>query len=142
VDGISLPFVFLSVLLSILCVAVSCTAVETRVSEFYGALLVSETAMVGLFATTNFFLFYVFWELMIVPLFLLIGVWGGPGRTYAAVKFLMFTLAGSVLMLVGLITLLYQTGTLDFQALAIAGSRLSPSIQAWLFLAFLAAFAV
>ena len=100
VDGISLPFIFLSALLSVLCVAVSWTAIQMRVREFYAALLVSETAMIGLFACTNFFLFYLFWELMIVPMFLLIGVWGSAHRTYAAVKFLMFTLAGSVLMLV------------------------------------------
>jgi NADH-quinone oxidoreductase subunit M len=142
VDGISLPFIFLSVLLSVLCVGVSWTAVQMRVREFYAALLVSETAMIGLFACTNFFLFYLFWELMIVPLFLLIGVWGGPRRTYAAVKFLMFTLAGSVLMLVGLISLLYASGTLDFQALAQPTLRLSLPVQAWLFVAFLAAFAV
>ncbi len=140
VDGISLPFIFLSVVLSVLCVSVSWTAVQTRVRDFYAALLVSETAMVGLFSATNLFLFYIFWELMIVPMFLLIGVWGGPGRVYASVKFLLFTLAGSVLMLVGLIVLLYAGGTLDFQALA--GTRLSDSAQAWLFLAFLAAFAV
>ena len=140
VDGISLPFIFLSVLLSVLCVTVSWTAVQTRVRDYYAALLVSETAMIGLFACTNFFLFYMFWELMIVPLFLLIGVWGGPDRTYAAVKFLMFTLAGSVLMLVGLISLLYVSGTLDFQALA--ATRLSLGVQSWLFVAFLAAFAV
>jgi NADH-quinone oxidoreductase subunit M len=96
--------------------------------------------MVGLFAATNLFLFYIFWELMIVPMFLLIGVWGGPSRVYASVKFLLFTLAGSVLMLVGLIVLLYAGGTLDFQTLA--GMRLSVGAQAWLFLAFLAAFAV
>ena len=140
VDGISLPFIFLSAVLSVLCVAASWTAVRIRVREFYAALLVAETAMIGLFAATNLFLFYVFWELMIVPLFFLIGVWGGAGRTYAAVKFLLFTLAGSVLMLVGLITLLYKSGTLDFQALA--STRLSLEVQAWLFLAFLAAFAV
>ena len=140
VDGISVPFIFLSVVLSVLCVSASWTAVETRVRDFYAALLVSETAMIGLFASTNFFLFYIFWELMIVPMFLLIGVWGGPSRVYASVKFLLFTLAGSVLMLVGLIVLLYAGGTLDFQTLA--GMRLSVSVQAWLFLAFLAAFAV
>jgi NADH-quinone oxidoreductase subunit M len=140
IDGISLPFIFLSVVLSVLCVSASWTAVQTRVRDFYAALLVSETAMVGLFAATNLFLFYIFWELMIVPMFLLIGVWGGPNRIYASVKFLLFTLAGSVLMLVGLIVLLYAGGTLDFQALA--GIRLSASAQAWLFLAFLAAFAV
>ena len=140
VDGISLPFIFLSAVLSVLCVGASWAAVQTRVRDFYAALLVAETAMIGLFAATNLFLFYIFWELMIVPLFFLIGVWGGAGRTYAAVKFLLFTLAGSVLMLVGLITLLYKSGTLDFQALA--GTKLSVEVQVWLFLAFLAAFAV
>jgi NADH-quinone oxidoreductase subunit M len=140
VDGISLPFIFLSVVLSVLCVSVSWTAVETRKRDFYAALLVSETAMVGLFAAANLFLFYIFWELMIVPMFLLIGVWGGANRVYASVKFLLFTLAGSVLMLVGLIVLLYAAGTLDFQALA--SVRLSAAAQAWLFLGFLAAFAV
>src|SRR5438552_16707111 len=134
VDGISLPFVFLSAVLSVLCVGASWTSVQTRVRDFYAALLVTETAMIGLFAVTNFFLFYVFWELMIVPMFLLIGVWGGPRRTYAAVKFLMFTLAGSVLMLVGLITLLYTSGTLDFRALA--GPPPTPQVQAWLLVAF------
>jgi NADH-quinone oxidoreductase subunit M len=140
VDGISLPFIFLSAVVSVLCVGASWTAVQMRVREFYAALLVAETAMIGLFASTNFFLFYVFWELMIVPMFLLIGVWGGPSRIYAAVKFLLFTLAGSVLMLVGLIALLHTSGTLDFRDLAV--TRLSRELQAWLFVAFSAAFAV
>ena len=140
VDGISLPFIFLAALLSVLCVGGSWTAVGTRVKEFYAALLVAETAMIGLFAATNLFLFFIFWELMIVPLFLLIGIWGGPGRVYAAVKFLLFTLAGSVLMLVGMIALYHSCGTLDFKDLAAA--TLPPAFQAWLFAAFLAAFAV
>jgi len=148
VDGISLPFIFLSALLSVLCVSVSWTAVQTRVREFYAALLVAETAMIGLFAAGNLFLFFVFWELMVVPLFLLIGVWGGPGRVYAAVKFLLFTLAGSVLMLVGMIALYNATpelathpnGMLDFRELA--GKTLPSGMQTWLFVAFLAAFAV
>jgi NADH-quinone oxidoreductase subunit M len=140
VDGISLPFIFLAALLSVLCVGGSWSAVGTRVKEFYAALLVAETAMIGLFAATNFFLFYIFWELMIIPLFLLIGVWGGTGRVYAAVKFLLFTLAGSVLMLVGMIVLYHTCDTLDFKALAAA--PLQPALQAWLFAAFLAAFAV
>ena len=140
VDGISLPFIFLSVVLSVLCVGVSWNAVQMRVREFYATLLVAETAMIGLFAATNFFLFYVFWELMVVPMFLLIGVWGGANRVYAAVKFLLFTLAGSLLMLVGLIALLHASGTLDFQALT--RTRLSLPLQAWLFAAFSAAFAV
>src|SRR5262245_48969400 len=142
VDGISLPFIFLATLLSVLCIGASWTAIRTRVREFYAALLVAETAMIGLFAAANLFLFFIFWELMLVPVFLLIGVWGGPGRVYAAVKFLIFTLSGSVLMLVGMIAIFRTCGTLDFKALALARSSLSPEQQAWLFAAFLAAFAV
>ncbi len=142
VDGISVPFIFLATLLSLLCIGASWTAIRTRVREFYAALLVAETAMIGLFAASNLFLFYIFWELMLVPVFLLIGVWGGPGRVYAAVKFLIFTLAGSVLMLVGMISLYQACGTLDFGALALAKASLTPEHQAWLFAAFLAAFAV
>ena len=142
VDGISLPFIFLSSVLSILCIGASWSAIQRRVREFYAALLVAETAMIGLFAASNLFLFYIFWELMIVPLFLLIGGWGGAGRVYAAVKFLLFTLAGSVLMLVGMVALYDTFGTLDFKALAQAGPSLQPGHQAWLFAAFLAAFAV
>ena len=142
VDGISLPFIFLSSLLSVLCIGASWSAVQTRVPEFYAALLIAETAMIGLFAASNLFLFYIFWELMIIPLFLLIGGWGGPGRVYAAVKFLLFTLGGSVLMLVGMVALYDTFGTLDFRALAAAEPSLEPGQQAWLFAAFLAAFAV
>jgi NADH-quinone oxidoreductase subunit M len=140
VDGISLPFIFLSTVVSVLCVGASWTAVRVRVREFYAALLLAETAMIGLFAATNLFLFYVFWEVMIVPMFLLIGVWGGPRRIHAAIKFLLFTLAGSVFMLVGLITLLRTSGSLDFEALA--AMRPSTQLQPWLFAAFTAAFAV
>jgi NADH-quinone oxidoreductase subunit M len=147
VDGISLPFIFLATLLTVLCVSVSWTAIRTRVPEFYASLLVAETAMIGLFAAANLFLFFLFWELMVVPLFVLIGAWGGPARVYAAIKFLLFTLAGSVLMLVGMIALYAATfsgnhihGMLDFRDLARAS--LPRELQAWLFLAFLAAFAV
>ncbi len=140
VDGISLPFIFLSVVMSVLCVGASWSAIRMRPREFYATLLVAETAMVGLFAATNFFLFYVFWELMVVPMFLLVGVWGGSDRVHAAIKFLLFTLGGSLLMLVGLIALLDASGTLDFQALT--RTSLSLEFQAWLFVAFTAAFAV
>jgi NADH-quinone oxidoreductase subunit M len=140
VDGISLPFIFLSTVISVLCVGVSWTAVQVRPREFYATFLVAETAMIGLFAATNLFLFYVFWELMLVPMFLLIGVWGGPSRIYASMKFLLFTLAGSLVMLVGLIALLQAAGTLDFQTLA--KTKLGVELQAWLFVAFTAAFAV
>jgi NADH-quinone oxidoreductase subunit M len=140
VDGISLPFIFLASVLSVLCVAASWTSVRTRLREFHVALLVAETAMIGLFAASNLFLFFVFWELIVIPVFLLIGVWGGPGRVYASIKFLIFTLAGSVLMLVGIIALQRLCGTLDLEALA--GAAIQPRHQYWLFAAFLAAFAV
>ena len=142
VDGISLPFIFLASLLGILCIGASWSAIQTRVREFYAALLVAETAMIGLFAASNLFLFFVFWELILVPVFLLIGVWGGPRRVYASIKFLLFTLAGSVFMLVGMIALYNALGTLDFRALTLARESLEPGQQAWLFAAFLAAFAV
>ena len=132
--------ILLAAVLTVLCVSVSWTAIRTRVPEFYAALLVAETAMIGLFAAANLFLFFIFWELMVVPLFLLIGVWGGPARIQAAVKFLLFTLSGSVLMLVGMIALYNEFGTLDFRELAAA--TLQPKLQTWLFVAFLAAFAV
>ncbi len=140
VDGISVPFIFLAALLSVLCVGASWTAIQTRVREFYAALLVAETAMIGLFAASNLFLFFVFWELVIIPIFLLIGVWGGPRRVYSAVKFLLFTLAGSVLMLVAMTAVYHAFGTMDFKELA--GETIDPPFQTWLFVAFLAAFAV
>jgi NADH-quinone oxidoreductase subunit M len=142
VDGISLLFILLASILSILCVGASWTAIQTRVREFYAALLVVETAMIGVFAASNLLLFFVFWELMLIPMFLLIGVWGGPGRVFASVKFLIFTLSGSVLMLVGIIAIYRTCGTLDFQLLAIGNASLQPAQQAWLFAGFLAAFAV
>jgi NADH-quinone oxidoreductase subunit M len=143
VDGVSLPFIVLVVVLTVLCVGVSWTAISKRVPEFYASLLVAETAMIGFFSATNLFLFFVFWELMVVPLFLLIGVWGGPARVYSAVKFLLFTLSGSVLMLVGIIALYLAGGTLDFEVLARrSAGRLDLEAQSWLFGAFLAAFAV
>ncbi len=142
VDGISVLFIFLASLLVVLCIGASWIAVHTRTQEFYAALLVAETAMIGLFAASNLFLFFIFWELIVVPLFLLIGIWGGKKRVYASVKFLIFTLTGSVLMLVGMMALYNLCGTLDFKALALARESLEPRHQAWLFLAFLAAFAV
>jgi NADH-quinone oxidoreductase subunit M len=143
VDGISLPFILLVAVLTVLCVSASWTAIRTGVPEFYASLLVAETAMIGFFAAANLFLFFIFWELMVVPLFLLIGVWGGPARVYAAVKFLLFTLSGSVLMLVGIIALYLACDTLDFGLLAErSAERVDRDMQCWLFAAFLAAFAV
>ncbi len=141
VDGISLFFVILSTLLSILCVLVSWKAIQEKVKEFFIALLITETAMIGIFASLDLFLFYIFWETMLIPMFLLIGVWGGPNRIYAAIKFVLFTLAGSVLMLVGIIVLYYSGGE-TFDILALSNVHYPVELQIWLFLAFLAAFAV
>src|SRR6266487_320352 len=114
---------------------------RTRVREFMIALLVMETTMVGVFCALDIVLFYVFWEMMLIPMYLIIGVWGGPNRIYAAIKFFLFTLTGSFLLLIAIIVLFMQGGhTFDIQALSRA--HYSPTLQAWIFWAFFAAFAV
>ncbi len=109
-DGISLPLFLMTTFLLPLCVLASWRAIETRVREFMAAMLVMETAMLGVFAALDFVLFYVFWEVMLIPMYLLIGVWGGPERVYAAIKFFLYTLAGSVLLLIAILTLFFQGG--------------------------------
>ncbi|TAN38975.1 MAG: NADH-quinone oxidoreductase subunit M [Nitrospirae bacterium] len=140
-DGISILFVLLSTLVTILCILISWNSIKVKVKEFYISLLVVEAAMIGVFCSLDFFLFYIFWEAMLIPMYLLIGVWGGPNRIYAAVKFFLFTLVGSVLMLVGIIVLyLYSGGTFNILELS---TRIYPyDMQLWLFWAFFAAFAV
>jgi NADH-quinone oxidoreductase subunit M len=140
-DGISILFVLLSTLVIILCVLISWNSIKTKTKEFYISLLMVEGAMIGVFCSLDFFLFYIFWEAMLIPMYLLIGVWGGPNRVYAAVKFFLFTLVGSVLMLVGIIVLyLYSGRTFDIVELS---TRVYPyQMQLWLFWAFFAAFAV
>ena len=110
IDGISVLFLFLAAILSVLCVTVSWKAIQIKTKEFYISLLIMETAMMGIFVSLNVFLFYLFWELTLIPMFLLIGIWGGPKRVYAAVKFILFMLAGSVFMLVGIIVLYHAGG--------------------------------
>ena len=141
VDGISILFIILTALLSILCVTVSWKAIQNKVKEFFISLLIMETAMIGIFVSLNLLLFYLFWELMLIPMFLLIGVWGGPNRIYAAIKFVLFTLAGSVFMLIGIIVLYYAGGK-TFDILALSKVHYPLALQAWLFLGFFAAFAV
>lgn len=141
VDGISIFFVILSALLSILCVLISWKAIQIKVKEFFIALLITETAMIGIFVAMDLFLFYLFWEIILIPMFLLIGIWGGPNRVYASIKFVLFTLAGSVFMLVGMVVLYYAGGK-TFDILALSKVNYPMSLQIWLFLAFCAAFAV
>lgn len=140
-DGISFPLILMTTLLMPFCVMVSWTAIEKRVQLFMSMLLVMETAMLGVFVALDFVLFYVFWEAMLIPMYLLIGVWGGANRLYAAIKFFLYTLAGSLLLLVAIIALYFQGGH-TFDILALSRGTYSASLQMWLFLAFFAAFAV
>lgn len=141
VDGISILFVFLSAFLGWICVLASWRAIQQRVKEFMIALLVMQTLMLGVFSALDLFLFYIFWEAMLIPMYLIIGIWGGDDRIYATFKFFLYTLAGSVLFLVGLIVLYFQGGeTFSIPALM---TRPPPfEIQAWIFIAFFIAFAV
>ena len=140
VDGISLFFVLLSTFLTPICVIASWTAITRRVKEYMIAFLVLETMMVGTFCALDFVLFYMFFEGVLIPMFLIIGVWGGPRRVYSAFKFFLYTLLGSVLMLLAILAIYFQTGTTDIQeALAF---RFPVSLQTWLWLAFFASFAV
>ncbi len=140
IDGISALFVLLSTLVSILCILISWNAIKSKTKEFYMSILLIEGAMIGVFCSLDFLLFYVFWEAMLIPMYLLIGVWGGPNRLYASIKFFLYTLVGSVLMLVGIIYLYNYSGT--FNIVTLESLRLPLGMQMWLFWAFFAAFAV
>ncbi|MCA9471100.1 MAG: NADH-quinone oxidoreductase subunit M [Nitrospirales bacterium] len=141
IDGISMPLVLLTTFLTPLCILVSWSAIQVRVREFMISLLIMETATVGVFCALDFVLFYVFWETMLIPMYLLIGVWGGPNRVYAAMKFFLYTLAGSILLLVAILVLFFQGGQ-TFDILALSQAQYTPNLQAWIFWAFFAAFAV
>jgi NADH-quinone oxidoreductase subunit M len=140
VDGISVLFILLSALITILCVLISWNSIKEKVKEFYISLLLIEGAMIGVFASLDFFLFYIFWEAMLIPMYLIIGVWGGPRRVYAAIKFFLYTLIGSVLMLVAIVYLYLKADT--FNILELHTLALPYKTQIWLFWALLAAFAV
>jgi NADH-quinone oxidoreductase subunit M len=140
-DGISLPLVLMTAALMPLCVLISWDSITTRVRSFMAMLLIMEAAMLGVFVALDFVLFYVFWEAMLIPMYLLIGVWGGPNRLYAAIKFFLYTLAGSVLLLVAIFVLFFYGGH-TFDILALSRSTYPAALQTWLFLAFFAAFAV
>ena len=140
VDGISVFFVVLAALLTPICILLCKQSVTHRVREYVIALLVLETLMIGTFCALDGILFYVFFEGVLIPMFILIGVWGGPKRVYAAFKFFLFTLLGSVLMLAAFLYLFIQNGTTDIPTLM--NNIPSEAAQFWLFLAFFASFAV
>jgi NADH-quinone oxidoreductase subunit M len=140
VDGISMFFVILSTLLTVLCVGASWITILDRVKEYMIAFLVLETLMIGMFTALDLILFYIFFEGVLIPMFLIIGVWGGPRRNYAAFKFFLYTLAGSVLMLLAILTMIFQAGTADITKLLTHDFPVT--LQPWLWLAFFASFAV
>ncbi|MEO5365119.1 MAG: NADH-quinone oxidoreductase subunit M [Magnetococcus sp. WYHC-3] len=140
VDGISFPFILLTALLTPLCILASWESIQKRVREYMIAFLLLEAFVIGVFCALDFLLFYVLWEAMLIPMFLIIGVWGGPRRVYAALKFFLYTLAGSVLMLVAMLAMSFKAGTFDIPTLM--KTPYDMSFQIWVFLAFFAAFAV
>ncbi len=140
IDGISLFFVILSTFLTPICVLASWKAISVRVKDYMIAFLVLETFMIGTFVALDFLLFYIFFEAVLIPMFIIIGVWGGPRRVYSAFKFFLYTLAGSVLLLAALLALYFEAGTTDVPTLM--GFDVPAGLQTWLWLAFFASFAV
>jgi NADH-quinone oxidoreductase subunit M len=146
IDGISLFLVLLTTFLTPIVIVSSWRGIHERVRAFHGMLLLLEVGMIGAFIALDMFLFYVFWELMLIPMYILIGVWGGPRRIYAAVKFILYTIVGSLLMLVAILALYFihhaQTGIYTFDLAALQSTGLSYHQQIWLFAAFALAFAI
>ncbi len=146
IDGISLFLILLTTLLSAIAILSAFTAVSDRVKGFMISLLILETGMIGVFVSLDLFVFYVFWEVMLIPMYFLIGIWGGVNRIYAAIKFVLFTMFGSLLMLVAIVALLLinhqATGIYTFDLSAYYNLNLPISVQFWLFLAFGLAFII
>ncbi len=141
VDGLSILLLLLTTFLTPISILSTWTAVEDRVKDFMIFFLLLEVGMVGVFLAQDLFLFYVFWEFTLVPMYFLIGIWGGDRRMYAAIKFFLYTMAGSILMLLAILWLGIYQGSFQVPTL-IAKGGIPPQIQTWLFLAFAAAFAI
>jgi len=142
IDGISLLLVLLTTFLTVLSVLASWCGITERVKEYMICMLLLETGMLGVFAALNLFLFYIFWEAMLIPMYLLIIVWGGERRIYAGIKFFLYTVSGSVLMLVAILALYFISGKSTFNLLQLFNLGLTNQQQFWLFLAFFIAFAI
>jgi NADH-quinone oxidoreductase subunit M len=149
VDGISMLLVLLTTVLGFIAILSSWTNIKTRVKEYYAFMLLLQTGMIGVFVSLDFFLFYIFWEVMLIPMYFIIGIWGGPRKVYAAVKFFIYTLLGSVLMLIGILALYFYHGsvtgdhTFDIRLLQAMGSW--PDwfdLQFWIWLSFFVGFAI
>ena len=142
VDGLSLPFVILTTFLMPICILASWRSIEVRVKEYMIAFLLLETLMIGVFCSLDLLLFYLFFEGGLIPMFLIIGVWGGPRRVYASFKFFLYTLLGSLLMLLAILAMYGQAETTEIPALLTFAAEHHFQYQAWLWFAFLASFAV
>jgi NADH-quinone oxidoreductase subunit M len=140
VDGISLLLILLTTLLMPLCVLASWRYIKARVKPFMICLLIMETSMLGVFMALDFVLFYILWEAMLIPMYMLIAIWGGPRKVYASIKFFLYTLAGSVMLLVAIIALYLKSGS--FLIPNMMGVAYSSTFQVWVFLAFFLAFAI
>jgi len=140
VDGISMPLIILTIFITILVVIAGWQVIQYKPSQYMAAFLIMEGVMVGVFSALDAMLFYVFWEAMLIPMFLIIGIWGGPNRVYATIKFFLYTFLGSVFMLVALIYMYFQSGSMEI--LGFHTLKLGLTEQILIFLAFLAAFAV
>ncbi len=149
IDGISLLLLLLTTFLGFISILSSWTAIKERVKEYYIFMLILQTGMLGVFVSLDFFLFYIFWEVMLVPMYFLIGIWGGPRKLYAAIKFFLYTLLGSVIMLLGILALYFYNGaitgnyTFDIRVLHQLGSMTDWfALQIWIFIAFFVGFAI
>ena len=146
IDGISLPLLLLTTFLTPVAILASFSGIADRVKAYMICLLLLEGGMIGVFLALDLVLFYIFWEGMLIPMYFLIGVWGGPRRIYATLKFVLFTMAGSVLMLLAMIALAFlhrdTTGRLTFDLLELIGGQIPHGVQLWLFAAFALAFAI
>ncbi len=140
VDGFSMPLILLTTFLMPFCIGASWHSIHFRVKEYFVAFLVLETTMIGVFASLDLLLFYLFFEAGLIPMFLIIGIWGGARRIYASFKFFLYTLLGSVLMLLAVMAMYWQAGTTDIPTLL--QYRFPVQMQTWLWLAFFASFAV
>jgi NADH-quinone oxidoreductase subunit M len=145
-DGLSLMLLLLTAFTNVICVLISWEAINTRVGLFHFFLLFLEGCLMGLFMATDLLLFYLFWEIQLIPMFFLVGVWGHTNRVYAALKFILFTFGGSVFMLIALVALYvihgHQSGVYTFSLYQLSQTLLSPTVEGWLYIAFLLAFAI
>ncbi len=146
IDGISLLLVMLTTAMGLIAIFYSWDVIKTREKEYYAMFLLQQTGMIGVFVSLDFLLFYIFWELVLVPMYFIIGVWGGPRKLYAAIKFFLYTLAGGVLMLLGILTLYFQHaaqyGRYTFEITELMKLNLPLGVQQWVFWAFFLGFAI